>query len=123
MRFITTAALLFVGLASMMAQGQLKGVITDAKGKPIVGAKISETGSNFVTYTRLDGSYTVSYSKNSSVYVISSEGFAPREFKVSERRSDNITLRSSAGANVQALEATRDQGGFFKKLFRKSSDN
>jgi CarboxypepD_reg-like domain len=123
MRFLTTVALLFLGLTSIMGQGQLKGIITDAKGKPIVGAKISETGSNFVTYTRLDGTYSLNYSKNSSVYVISSEGFAPKEFRVAERRSDNITLRSSAGANLQAFEATRNQGGFFKKLFRKSSDN
>ena len=123
MRLLTTATLLFVGFTSIMAQGQLKGIVTDAKGKPIIGAKISETGSNFVTYTRLDGSYTLNYSKNSSVYVISSEGFTPREFKASEPRSENITLRSSAGANIQAFETTRNQGGFFKKLFRKSSDN
>ncbi len=118
MRFLTTVVLLYVGLTSAIAQGQMKGTVTDAKGKPIVGAKISETGTNFVTYTRLDGTYSFQYNRTSSVYVVSSEGFTPKEIKVAERRSSNITLRNSAGANVKALEAAKNQGGFFRKLFR-----
>lgn len=54
---------LFVGfvlaLSNLWAQKQVKGVVTDRKGEPVVGASVSVKGTSISTVTDLDGRFVI----------------------------------------------------------------
>ena len=57
----------------------VKGVITDAKGEPIIGATVTEKGTHNATVTDYDGNYSLKVSRRNAVLVVSYVGFIPQE--------------------------------------------
>ncbi len=71
---------------------KVKGVITDVKGEPIVGATVREKGSpTNGTITNVDGEFNMEVSSG-SVLTISYIGYASQEVKVSGKNAIKVTL-------------------------------
>ena len=59
----------------------VKGVVKDAKGKPIIGATVTEKGTKNSTVTDFDGNYSLNVSSRNAVLVVSYIGFVAQEIK------------------------------------------
>ncbi len=77
----------------IMAQTiQVKGVVTDHIGEPIIGANILEKGTTNGVITDLDGQFTLSVSPKSTL-VVSFVGYIQQEIKVNGQSSLKISLK------------------------------
>lgn len=117
--------LFLAAFVSAKAQGQIKGMVTDAKGNPVIGAKITEIGPGNHTFTYLNGAYVFNYSSKNPVLRISSDGYISKEMKLSEFNGSRIRLVRAPGLDPVAgtTNSTTRQGGFFKRIFRKTGDS
>lgn len=61
----------------------VKGILTDAKGEPIIGASIFEKGTHNGTVTDVNGNYTLHVSNASSILVVTYVGYETKELKAS----------------------------------------
>ncbi len=91
--FALAASLLFCNILS--AQKLVTGSVTDASGKPIVGATVIVKGSNIGTQTDASGKFSISAPNNNSRLIISSVGFESNELTVATRSNFDISLRTS----------------------------
>ena len=72
---------LILSLASLMAPAAVfagvpvKGVVTDTKGEPLVGAMVYEPGTSTGTMTDVDGSYSITLSSADASISFSSIGY------------------------------------------------
>lgn len=71
---------------------QVKGVVTDHIGEPIIGANILEKGTTNGVITDLDGQFTLSVSPKSTL-VVSFVGYIQQEIKVNGQSSLKISLK------------------------------
>ena len=63
-------------VAEITQQGTtVKGVVTDAKGEPIIGATVTEKGTKNATVTDYDGNYTLTVANRNATLVVSYIGF------------------------------------------------
>ncbi len=74
-----------------VSQSELKGVVTDASGEPLVGVTILVKGASQGTVTDLDGKFSVAVSVG-DVIVVSYIGYASQEIKVKDTKSLRIIL-------------------------------
>lgn len=72
------------------AQNQVRGVVTDKAGEPLIGVNVLEKGTTNGTVTDIDGKYTVNVPKGKTL-VFSFIGFATQEIKV-DSKVLNVTL-------------------------------
>lgn len=72
----------------------VSGKITDEKGQSVVGATISIKGSQTVTASGADGSYTITAAKH-SVLVFTAVGFQKMEIKVNGKQKINAVLKAA----------------------------
>ncbi len=76
-------------IAEVTQQGVVvKGVVTDAKGEPIIGATVAEKGTQNATVTDINGNYSLNVSNRNATLVVSYIGFLPQEVKA----GNNVTL-------------------------------
>ena len=76
-------------VAEITQQGVVvKGVVTDAKGEPIIGATVAEKGTQNATVTDIDGNYSLNVSNRNATLVVSYIGFLSQEVKA----GNNVTL-------------------------------
>lgn len=76
-------------VAEVTQQGvTVKGVVKDAKGEPIIGASVTEKGTNNATVTDLDGNYSLKVKSHNAMLVVSYIGFTTQEVKA----GSNVTL-------------------------------
>lgn len=78
----------------VVAAGQkrtIKGIITDDKGVPVIGASILEKNTLNGTVTEIDGTYTMTLEK-SDVIVVSCIGYATKEITVGNQSTINVVL-------------------------------
>ena len=76
-------------VAEITQQGVVvKGVVTDAKGEPIIGATVVEKGTQNATVTDIDGNYSLNVSNRNATLVVSYIGFLSQEVKA----GNNVTL-------------------------------
>ncbi|MBP3251457.1 MAG: TonB-dependent receptor [Prevotella sp.] len=76
-------------VAEVTQQGvTVKGVVKDAKGEPIIGASVTEKGTNNATVTDLDGNYSLKVKSHNAMLVVSYIGFTSQEVKA----GSNVTL-------------------------------
>ena len=66
----------------------VKGVVTDAKGEPIIGATVTEKGTQNATVTDIDGNYSLHVSNRNATLVVSYIGYVSQEVKA----GSNVTL-------------------------------
>ena len=59
----------------------VKGVVKDAKGEPIIGATVTEKGTKNATVTDFDGNYSLNVSSRNTVLVITYIGYNTQEVK------------------------------------------
>ena len=78
------------GVAEVTQQGvNVKGVVKDAKGEPIIGATVTEKGTKNATVTDFDGNYSLNVANRNAVLVISYIGYTSQEVKA----GSNVTLQ------------------------------
>ncbi len=75
----------------------VSGTVTDASGEPIAGAMVQESGTNNVTITRDDGSYSFEVVSGASIEV-SLLGFSKQTVAVGNRSSISFQMEPSATA-------------------------
>ena len=77
-------------VAEVTQQGvTVKGVVTDAKGEPIIGATVTEKGTKNATVTDYDGNYSLTVSNRNATLVVSYIGFIAQEAKA----GSDVTLK------------------------------
>ena len=74
-----------------MAQGTVKGTVSDAFGDPIIGATVKVQGSNEGTITDFDGNYSIKAASNATL-IFSYIGFTTKEVNVGGQSTVNVTL-------------------------------
>ena len=76
-------------IAEVTQQGVVvKGVVTDAKGEPIIGATVAEKGTQNATVTDIDGNYSLNVSNRNATLVVSYIGYISQEVTA----GNNVTL-------------------------------
>lgn len=92
-RLFTLLALIIMSL-TVMAQQQVKGVVSDSKGEPIVGATVYVTGQDKAhgTVTDVDGVFELKGLTGNEVLEVSYIGYLPQKVKIAKRKNLSITL-------------------------------
>ena len=92
---LLTCLLMLAASVSLMAQTvTVKGTVSDNVG-PVIGASIIEKGTSNGTVTDLDGAFSLSVNKGSTL-VVSSIGYATQEIVVGSQTIYNIVLKEDA---------------------------
>ena len=73
----------------LFAQKTIKGIVTDADGKPVYGATVSVKGTKAATTTLEDGTYSILLPRGAKALIFSYVGFEVSETNVT---SDNISV-------------------------------
>lgn len=87
---------LIAGFTSILAQVNVKGVVTDSDGEALIGVNIIEQGTVNGTITDYDGSYSINVKSAESVLVFSYTGFRSQEVTVGNQTTLDLTLTESA---------------------------
>ncbi|WP_281816114.1 SusC/RagA family TonB-linked outer membrane protein [Parabacteroides goldsteinii] len=74
---------------------QIKGIVNDANGEPVIGATVLEKGTTNGTMTDIDGNFELSVS-NGAVLQISYVGYVSQEITVGSNTSFNISLKEDS---------------------------
>ncbi len=93
--FSLVVALFVLSVAAYAQKASVSGVVTDAKGEPIIGATVVDAKTNLGTITSYDGSYTINVDKNATLWV-SFVGYTDIYEPVAGRSTINFTLEESA---------------------------
>ena len=89
-------------VAEITQQGVVvKGVVTDAKGEPIIGATVVEKGTQNATVTDIDGNYSLNVSNRNATLVVSYIGFLSQEVKA----GNNVTLEEDNSVKAEDFNA------------------
>ncbi len=75
--------LFFVGIGIIIAQTQVRGVVVDETGEPVIGATVQVKGSSLGTVTDMDGNFNLSVSSGGRTLVISYVGMQTQEVPAS----------------------------------------
>ena len=75
-----------------MAQGTVKGTVSDESGDPVIGATVKVQGSNEGAITDFEGNYSVKAAPNATL-IFSYVGYATQEVSVGGRQTVNVTLK------------------------------
>lgn len=103
--------LFFVGIGIIIAQTQVRGVVVDETGEPVIGATVQVKGSSQGTVTDMDGNFNLSVSSGGRTLVISYVGMQTQE--VPATANVRVVLVSDAALLdelvVTALGISRDK--------------
>ncbi len=86
------ASMMFIGIATMVAQRTITGVIIDASGETLIGANVLAKGSTVGTITDIDGSFSLMMPSGSETLVVSYTGYETKEIDVTGLSNVDITL-------------------------------
>ncbi|WP_298651337.1 SusC/RagA family TonB-linked outer membrane protein [uncultured Proteiniphilum sp.] len=92
-KLIVFLTLFFAGIGSLIAQTQVRGIVTDESGDPVIGATIQIKGTSQGTVSDIDGNFTLSAPAGGTL-VISFVGYATQEVAVSA--NVRVILREDA---------------------------
>ncbi|RXJ50443.1 SusC/RagA family TonB-linked outer membrane protein [Gelidibacter gilvus] len=96
----------------LQAQQQVKGVVSDAQGMPMIGANVIEKGTANGVQTDFDGNFSITVPQN-AILVFSYVGFKAKEIKVGSQSTLNVTLEEDAAlldeVVVTALGISREK--------------
>lgn len=73
----------------------INGKITDESGNAVIGATVSEKGTNNTTYTSTDGSFQLKVNSDQAVLIIEGIGYTKQTIKLKGKTTVNITLAFS----------------------------
>ncbi len=95
-KFILTMLCIFAAMSPAWAQQrQIKGVVVDTEGEPLIGATVMVKGTSRAAMTDLDGNFTLNADPKETIQV-SYVGFKRQEVKVGNQTDFKITLTSDA---------------------------
>lgn len=94
-RFFLVLIVLFVSLASAMAQVKVSGTVTDPDGNGIPGATVVQKGTSNGTTSNMDGKFTISVTSPNAVLVFSFVGMNTVEEVVNGRTVINLQMVST----------------------------
>jgi TonB-dependent starch-binding outer membrane protein SusC len=77
---------------ALFAQKTVFGMVTDAKGQPVVGANVVVKNSTIGTTTDLEGSYTLLNVPDSASIVISNLGYLSKEIRTLGKTTIDVKL-------------------------------
>lgn len=89
-------ALVLFALGAAVAQRTVSGMVSDAKGEPLIGASLLVKGTVTGTVTDFDGKYSIAVPTGSTTFVVSYTGFSTKEVEIGASNTLNITLEESA---------------------------
>lgn len=96
----------------LQAQQQVKGVVSDAQGMPMIGANVIEKGTANGVQTDFDGNFSITVPQN-AILVFSYVGFKAKEINVGSQSTLNVTLEEDAAlldeVVVTALGISREK--------------
>lgn len=85
--------LIFIGMGSIFAQTQIRGIVVDSSGEPVIGASILIKGTNHGTVSDIDGNFSLPAPQDATI-VISYVGMITQEQPVSANM--RVVLQSDA---------------------------
>ncbi len=91
--FSLLACLFFLG--EMNGQVKVSGIVVDTDNVPVIGANITEKGTNNGTISDIDGAYTLTVQSEESELELSYIGMQPQTFIVGSQREFNITMNEN----------------------------
>src|SRR5215204_3733638 len=74
------------------------GKITDASGQPIEGVTVQERGTNNITLTKKDGTFSLQASSGKAVIDLSYVGYETQQIAVNNQSDIAVSLRASANS-------------------------
>ena len=86
---------LFCSLCSFAQTFSVAGKVTDATGKPLEGATVTEKGTTNVTSTNKEGNYQLNVASGKAVLQISFVGQQTQEVAVSDKNELSVTMATS----------------------------
>lgn len=86
------SSLMFFGIASMLAQRTITGVISDSSGETLIGANVLAKGSTLGTITDIDGSFSLKVEEGTTTLVVSYTGYQTQEVDVTTLSNVNVTM-------------------------------
>jgi iron complex outermembrane receptor protein len=93
--------LLLFSYTTLLAQKQVKGIVTDKNGTPIAGVNVIQKSTSNGTSTDFDGNYSLTVPEN-SVLIFSYIGFAAQEINVAGKSVIDVTL--SEGLQLEEVQ-------------------
>lgn len=98
---------LLFAVASFAQDLTVKGKVTDTTGETVIGANVTVRGTTNGIITDIDGNYTLSGVKPSSVLVFSFIGYKTQEIPCSGRQEINVVLSEDAQALDEVVGGLR----------------
>jgi TonB-linked SusC/RagA family outer membrane protein len=84
-----------LSVSSYPSQQNLKGIVQDQKGDPLIGVSVIVKGTSQGTVTDLNGNYSIEVTPGMTL-IFSYIGFIPKEIKIGNQTSLNISLKENA---------------------------
>jgi len=97
---------------------QIKGIVNDVKGVPIVGVNIVVEGTNRGTVSNFDGSYSIDV-KPTGILVFSALGYITQSITVNNRTEINVQLQK----DVTQLDAVSINAGYYSVKEKERTGN
>ncbi len=102
-KLVTLVVAILVGSLELAAQNiNVKGVVKDTNGEPIIGAGVQVVGTKAGVATEVDGSYTISAPKNGTLK-ITSLGYKDVILKINGRSTVNVVMEEDAEMLKEAV--------------------
>lgn len=77
---------------SFNLQDVIRGKVLDENGKPIIGATVTEMGTDNRAVVGENGEFTLTNVSNNSILIVTFIGFTPQEFKITDKKAGIIII-------------------------------
>lgn len=95
---IATAFVVFLSLFSFSQNFSVTGRAIDNNGQPVEGVTVQERGTQNVTVTKKDGTFSLRTASGNATLILSSVGYERQEIAVGNQANITINLRTAANA-------------------------
>jgi len=105
-------AMMLMGMATVMAQRNISGTVTDDTGAPLPFANVYVKGTTIGTTTDIDGNYSLKVPEGSNSLMVSYTGFADQTLDLGDSNTLNFSVSQGVTLDnvvVTALGISRDE--------------
>jgi iron complex outermembrane receptor protein len=105
--FFFTVSFLVLQATANAQDKTVTGKVTDSKdGTPVVGASVQAKGTRTGTTTRIDGTFSLTFSSGVTTLVFSSIGYETREVSIAGINTIDVSFVPTSGANLNEVVVT-----------------
>ncbi|HEY1021060.1 MAG TPA: carboxypeptidase-like regulatory domain-containing protein, partial [Flavisolibacter sp.] len=99
-RLLLLAFLLLTLLFSAFSQAgfSVNGKINDANGLPVEGVTVQEKGTQNITLTKKDGTFSLRTQSGTATLLLSSVGYVPQEIAVNNQANVAVTMQATTNS-------------------------